>query len=98
MCGTILTEDEHRKRGQIFSIVRLPQTPKVIGRSLGNRTFEEIPPSEIAEIMQRVKKKGPGKTREDLYRGVLNYYGLVRVTIKVREGLDRVYDRLLDND
>ncbi len=98
MRGAILTEDEHRKRGQIFSIVRLPQTPKVIVRSLGNRTFEEIPPSEIAEIMRRGKKKSPGKTREDLYRGVLNYYGLVRVTIQVRKGLDRVYDRFLDND
>ncbi len=37
------------------------KTPKVIVRSLGNRTFEEIPPSEIAEIMRRVKKKSPGK-------------------------------------
>lgn len=57
MRGTILAEDDHTKRGQIFSIVRLPQTPQVIVRSLGNRTFGEIPPSEIAEIMRRERKK-----------------------------------------
>jgi hypothetical protein len=93
----ILIRDEHNRHGQIYGIVCSPQTPAVIVRSLGNRSFEEIPPSEIAEIMRYARQGKPDLSRDELYRKVLLHYGLVGLTSLRRKELERVYERFLGN-
>jgi hypothetical protein len=96
-CQMILIKNEHNRPGQIYGIVRSPQTPPVIVRSLGNRSFEEIPPSEIAEIMRHVRQGIPDLSRDELYRKVLQHYGLVGLTSPRQKELERIYERFLSN-
>jgi hypothetical protein len=71
-------------------IVRLPDQPAVRVRELGPRTLEEVPVDEIAELMRRLK------TRDEaaLKRGVLQAYGLVRLTTRADEYLGQAIERL----
>jgi hypothetical protein len=40
--------EEHDERAKAVATIRPPQTPRVILRTLDNRSFREIPPSEFA--------------------------------------------------
>ena len=64
-------------------LVRMPDQPAVRIRELGPRTLEEVPLDEIAELMRRLG------TRDEaaLKRGVLQAYGLVRLTQRADEYL-----------
>jgi hypothetical protein len=75
--GKIVLEDE---------VARLPDQPAVRVRELGDRTLEEVPLDEIAELMRRLG--GPDK------RAVLNAYGLVRLTQRADEYLSAAIARL----
>jgi dethiobiotin synthetase len=67
-------------------VARLPDQPAVRVRELGDRTLEEVPLEEIAELMRRLG--GPDK------RAVLNAYGLVRLTQRADEYLTAAGARL----
>ena len=67
-------------------VARLPDQPAVRVRELGDRTLEEVPLDEIAELMRRLG--GPDK------RAVLDTYGLVRLTQRADEYLARAAQRL----
>lgn len=62
----------------------------IVLRKRGPRIFEEIPPSEIAEIMRSILRTNPAVEREVLYRRVLDFYELKRLTSNVRRSLDRI--------
>lgn len=64
--------------------VRLPDQPAVRVRELGDRTLEEVPLDEIAELMRRLGLHDP----DHLKRAVLNTYGLVRLTQRADEYLN----------
>ncbi len=49
-------------------------------RELGGRTLEEVPRSELVELMRRLR--GAGTADSDLPRAALDAYGLVRMTAK----------------
>lgn len=63
-------------------VVRMPDQPAVRVRELGDRTLEEVPLDEIAELMRRL---GPA---HDPKRAVLNAYGLIRLTQRADEYLN----------
>ena len=65
------------------SVVRLAGNPPVVLRKRGPRTFEEIPPSEVAEMMQSLIRTHAGVGEEVLYRQVLDFYDLKRLTSNV---------------
>jgi Protein of unknown function (DUF3320) len=44
--------------GQIGKTVRLPGTPQVIVRELGDRALEEVPYSEVGTLMQQILDRG----------------------------------------
>jgi hypothetical protein len=67
-------------------LLRSPDTPPVHVRELGPRTLEEVPLDEIAELMRRVGADGAGDD-DALKRGVLQAYGLVRLTARADEYL-----------
>jgi len=73
-------------------IVRLPDTPRVIVRDLGNRGFAEVPMSELAALVLEIRTRDEFMGREDIYRAVLDHYGLQKLTALVRRRLDKVLE------
>ena len=73
-------------------IVRLPDQPSVIVRSLGKRGFSEIPMSELAALALEIRAQDEFMGREDIYRAVLDHYGLQKLTALVRRRLDKVLE------
>jgi hypothetical protein len=71
-------------------VVRLPDQPAVRVRELGPRTLEEVPLDEIAELMRRLGSRDEAT----LKRGVLQAYGLVRLTTRADEYLGQAIERL----
>jgi len=73
-------------------IVRLPDQPRVILRSLGTRGFADIPMSELAALVLEIRTSDEFMGREEVYRAVLDHYGLQKLTALVRRCLDKVLD------
>lgn len=66
-------------------VLRPAGSPEVRVRELGPRTLEEVPLGEVAELMRGLREAGA----EDLKRAVLDAYGLVRLTARADEYLER---------
>ncbi|MDA2931365.1 hypothetical protein MYX84_15710 [Acidobacteria bacterium AH-259-O06] len=75
-------------------VVRLPEVPSVILRERGPRTFHEIPPCEVAELVTQIQKSGIRQGRTELYGNVREYLKLGRLSTRIRESLDAVLDSL----
>lgn len=71
-------------------IIRLPDQPPVVLRDLGPRGFADIPMSELAALVLEIKSADEFAGREDIYRSVLDHYGLQKLTALVRRRLDVV--------
>jgi dethiobiotin synthetase len=71
-------------------VARLPDQPAVRVRELGDRTLEEVPLDEIAELMRLLGEAG----HTELKRAVLSTYGLVRLTQRADEYLTAALERL----
>ena len=81
-----------------MSILRSPESPPVVIRTLGDRRFDEIPPSELAEVMRRAISNTEHHDVESLFRAVLGHYGLKRLTQHVITELNRVYSEFLSEN
>jgi hypothetical protein len=71
-------------------ILRLPDQAPVSLRDLGPRGFAEIPMSELAALVLEIRSGDEFAGREDIYRAVLDHYGLQKLTALVRRRLDAV--------
>jgi hypothetical protein len=69
-------------------VLRSAGSPAVRVRELGPRALDEVPLDEVAELMERLTMAGA----DDLKRAVLDAYGLVRLTAKADEYLERALD------
>ena len=96
--GMIVVDDELSSRDRLSSVARLPDTPPIVPRTLGDRSLDQVPPSEIAHVMRSIQTQESRINREALYREVLNHYGLRRMTQHVFEQLSRVCSELLSED
>ena len=88
-------EDDSEVEGpedSVCWIVRLPDTSRVIVRDLGNRGFADIPMSELAALVLEIRTQDEFMGREDIYRAVLDHYGLQKLTALVRRRLDKVLE------
>ena len=56
-------------------IVRLPDSPRVIVRDLGNRGFADIPMSELAALVLEIRTQDEFMGREDIYRACAAAFG-----------------------
>ncbi|MEA2246552.1 MAG: hypothetical protein QOH46_1081 [Solirubrobacteraceae bacterium] len=87
MAGRIeIVTAEHTAQGE--DVLRPAGSPPVRVRELGPRTLDEVPLDEVAELMHRLTTAGA----TDLKRAVLDAYGLVRLTAKADEYLERALD------
>ena len=91
--GLLKEENEHAIADQMHKIVRLPECPPILVRTRGDRTIEEVPPREIAALMQTLGNTDPDllSDTEGLFRAVLDTYGLVRMTTNTRSILQKAY-------
>jgi hypothetical protein len=85
MAGRIEIVPADETPGQDEEILRVAGSPPVRVRELGPRALDEVPLDEIAELMDRLATAGA----DDLKRAVLDAYGLVRMTAKADEYLER---------
>jgi hypothetical protein len=87
MAGRIeIVRGEETPQGD--DVLRPAGAPPVRVRELGPRTLDEVPLDEVAELMHRLTTAGA----TDLKRAVLDAYGLVRLTAKADEYLERALD------
>ena len=92
--GQLVRADEWGTVGLLDKIVRTPDTPPVRLRQLGERKLTDIPPSEVRELMDTLRREAPelASDTEMLYRRVLTAYGAQRLTQSARIVLDRAYE------
>jgi hypothetical protein len=88
MAGRIEIVPADETPGQGDEILRVTGSPPVRVRELGPRSLDEVPLPEIAELMERLTTAGAN----DLKRAVLDAYGLVRMTAKADEYLERALE------
>ena len=71
-------------------VARAPDQPAVRVRELGDRVLEEVPLTEVTELMRRLGGSDPAA----LKRAVLSAYGLVRLTQRAEEYLEAAWNQL----
>lgn len=86
----VLLEKEGPDSSQINAIARLHEAPRVSVRPTSDRTFWEIPPSELATVMREERIAAPGADVEEVYHKVLARYHVGRMTSKIRTELARI--------
>jgi very-short-patch-repair endonuclease/DNA polymerase III delta prime subunit len=85
----IVSDNPLNEAGVKPKIYRLSSTPPVVPRSLGPRSLDQVPPSEIAHHMAAVILRDPEIAEDDLLRGVLERLGLRRLTENTRAILEK---------
>jgi len=73
-------------------IIRLPDQDRVRVRTLGPRGFADIPMSELAAVVLEIRTSDELMGREEIYRAVLEFYELQKLTALVRRRLDKVLE------
>ena len=86
-----------RSYDRAFDVVRLVGTDEVRPRSRGDRTFHEIPPSEVGYLMRILQRDRPDASREELFRMTLSSLELTRLTGGVQAALEAIYGRYCEN-
>lgn len=97
--GVFEQTDENGLPGQVEKVVRVRGAAPVCLRERGPRELTDIPPLELAALMQELQRAEPELSeegqRENLFRRVLVAHGGERLTLKRREALDLAYRHLM---
>jgi hypothetical protein len=92
--GRVTLEDELGRHGLLFSVVRIKDSPPVRLRSGGQRSLEEIPPSELQAAARLLSLElGLRSGSDEHLRAVLHHFGLVRLTTQVGTTILGILDR-----
>lgn len=54
-------------------------------REIGPRSFDEVPGSELGALVGAIKTSKADASSDEIYREILDIYGLVRMTAQVRK-------------
>lgn len=90
----VIKEDEWGLGCLLYTIIRLPEQHSPQLRELGNRTIEQIPPSEIIEASKHVYFRNSDVIAgsEEHLRLILDLYGLKRLTENTRKKILQAID------
>ena len=93
--GEIVQEDELKTGSPESLVLRSADAPRVRERPAGRRDLREIPPSELAVVLDRLGGSIPDGERsdDDLFRKLLDHYGFSHMTSVRRRHLRLVLDR-----
>ena len=83
--GRVVVERAAGERGYRNAVLRTPETDRIRMRDIGARSFDEVPGGELAALVGAVKRSKADANSEEIYREVLDIYGLVRMTAQVRK-------------
>ena len=83
--GRVVVERAAGERGYRNAVLRTPETDRVRMRDIGPRSFDEVPGGELAALVGAVKRSKVDANSGEIYREVLDIYGLVRMTAQVRK-------------
>ncbi len=82
--GRVVVEREVGASDYRNAMLRTPGTDRVRLRDIGPRSFDEVPSGELATLVGAVRRSKADANSEEIYRQVLDIYGLVRMTAQVR--------------
>ena len=82
----------------IQRILRVPGTPAVLVREIGNRDLYEVPLNEVVALFRRRLERHPSASHEALMRYVLDTYGWRRLTDKARTHLTTAIQLMYTSD
>ncbi|MFQ5852954.1 MAG: hypothetical protein ACE5JU_20530 [Candidatus Binatia bacterium] len=85
--GFIEERNEFETLDQINQIVRKAGTPAVVLRTRGDRTFDEIPPSEIGALINNLRMQEPNMDEEEILQSVVNHFEIREMTSEIRTAL-----------
>lgn len=90
----VVCEDESGKSDQLYFVARIKGTPPIRLRSRGQRSFEEIPPSEL-QVMGKylLKRRSFPPGSDEHLRAVLEFFNLKRLTTYVGTTLLEILER-----
>jgi len=94
--GDIEQEEELGPGKAGGSVIRMAGTPKVRLRPAGRRKFEEIPPSEIFLVLDRLQihpVDGGPDDEELFFRKILDHFGFRQLTRTRRKHLQNILNR-----
>jgi len=94
--GLIQSENEHYSTKLLHRILRKTGTSAIILRQLGNRIFDEVPPSEVALLMRQIYALKPKLFERDVFKMVLKFYGISRLTSDLNHSLSRIKKLYID--
>lgn len=96
--GAVNIQDEMKTGGYIYTFVRAKDTPPIRLRERGNRTFHEIPPSEVLTVAALVKANSREVIvdQEQFFRDVLKKFELKRLTASTKERLSEIFEMEFD--
>lgn len=83
--GLLVEEDPLGEGGNKHRTYRLPDQPETRLRHRGPRSFDEIPPSELAALLDYAAEGNPNADAVALQRDVLGLLGFVRLTDNVKQ-------------
>ncbi|MFK0245659.1 AAA domain-containing protein [Amycolatopsis azurea] len=89
--GELVEDNPLGTRGVKPRTYRLPGQPEVMTRRLGPRSLEEVPPSELATLLDHVTDRDGDRGEEALQRAVLDLLGLKRLTENVKNRFAEVW-------
>jgi very-short-patch-repair endonuclease len=97
--GLVISENEPRIHGLLFSTVRSKAGPPVRLRCRGPRAFDEIPPGELraaGKHLRETQQLTPGS--DEHLRAILEYFDLKRLTAQVGTRLLEIIDEEAANN
>jgi len=89
--GRVVQKNEDQKSGYIYLFVRAIDAPMIRVREAGPRSFEQIPLTELAAVMERLAPEF-ARGSEEHFRAVLHHYGFRRLTRGTEERLERALE------
>ena len=92
----VLVERSEEASGYRSAVLLAPDGERIKVRELGPRLFEEVPLTELSELVRRVRRSMPGAESEEVFREVMGVYGLVRMTEQVRNRIREAQERSTD--
>lgn len=93
--GLLEASNEHGTRDRLNRIVRQSGSLPVVPRTRGGRTFDEIPPAEIAALMKWLLEQDSSLAGDNLVQAVLKSYGFGRTSSNIRDSLILIMNQRL---
>lgn len=95
--GHLVEENPLGEAGVKPRTYRLAGQPSALLRELGPRSFDQVPPAELAAVMDRIADEDGWEDASNVYRRAITAYGFRLLRTPTRLRLDEVAGRLCES-